>query len=105
MSKWRFLLAAGAALTIASPALASPIVLPHQQSDTHPTDPEPDAQVTGRIADVNADTRSITLADGHHFKIPGWISFDQLKSGEMVSVVYTPNPHRNTMTVKTVSII
>jgi hypothetical protein len=105
MAKWRFLLAACAALAFASPALARTIMLPRQQSDTHPTDPEPDAQVTSRISGINSDTRSITLADGHHFKIPGWISFDQLKDGEMVSVVYTPNPHRNTNTVKTVSII
>lgn len=105
MAKWRFLLAACAVLTISSPALAKTIMLPRQQSDTHPTDPEPDAQVTSRIADINADSRSITLADGHHFKIPGWISFDQLKDGEMVSVVYTPNPHRNTNTVKTLSVI
>ncbi|HWU00018.1 MAG TPA: DUF1344 domain-containing protein [Terriglobales bacterium] len=105
MAKWRFLLAACAALTIASPALAATIVLPRQQSDTHPTDPEPDAQITGRIAGVNSDTRTITLADGHHFKIPGWISFDRLQTGELVSVVYTPNPHKNTMTVKTVTVI
>jgi len=105
MAKWRFLLAACAALTIASPALAKSIMVPRQQSDTHPSDPEPDAQVTSRIAEVNADTRSITLANGYHFKIPAWIGFEQLKDGEMVSVVYTPNPHRSTNTVKTLSII
>lgn len=105
MAKWRFLLAACAILAMSGPALAKPLILPHEPSGSHPTEPEPDAQVTSRISDINADTRSITLADGYHFKIPAWISFDQLKNGEMVSVVYTPNPHQDTMTVKTISII
>lgn len=105
MAKWRFLLAACAVLTMSGPALAKTLMLPREPSGSHPTEPEPDAQVTSRISDINADSRSITLTDGHHFKIPGWISFDQLKSGELVSVVYTPNPHQNTITVKTITVI
>src|SRR6185369_11048020 len=104
MSKWRLALCACAAMALSAPASAKPFLVPTH--DAHPaSDPEPDAETSGQITSVNVDTRSITLVDGHRFKIPGWINFNQLRAGEMVSVVYTPNPHKNTTAVKTVTII
>lgn len=103
MRKPRFLLGALVTLLTGSPALAmsSPdFIRRHQHQE-----PEPDANDTGVIVDVQAKTRSIALADGHEYTIPAWINFDNLKKGETVSIVYTPDYHHGTVDVKTVNVI
>ena len=107
MSKWRFLLGICAALLLPVSAAHAVSQGPGLLFDerNHADGPQPDAEETGTIADVNPDSHSIVLADGHRYKIPHWINFDRLQKGEMISIVYTPNPHHNTTAVKTVTVI
>ncbi|HVJ40017.1 MAG TPA: DUF1344 domain-containing protein [Dongiaceae bacterium] len=92
------LLASSSALAMSSSSKFIPNRPQHQK-------PEPDADDTSTIVDIQAKSRSVALADGNKYVIPAWINLDSLKKGDTVTIVYTPNFHHGTVAVKTVNVI